>query len=41
VEAAVDDVLREGRFLTYDVAVGEPVGTAACAAAISDRVRAG
>jgi isocitrate dehydrogenase (NAD+) len=41
VEAAVDDVLREGRFLTYDVAVGEPVGTAACAAAISARVRAG
>ena len=41
VEAAVDAVLREGESLTYDVAVHEPVGTAACAAAISDRVRAG
>lgn len=41
VEAAVDAVLREGRWLTYDVAVREPVGTVACAAAISERVRAG
>jgi isocitrate dehydrogenase (NAD+) len=39
VEAAVQSVIAEGKYVTYDLAQGEPVGTQEMAEAIAARVQ--